>query len=133
MEELGLGCRCSQRQQAGDFTLSNAVAHYAPDLTLEPVHLDIALKLSIEEERCDATVTTTVRSRANGVDQLTLHGVDFFDLSVPTEGVEFRYDGEEIRLIWDSAFAAGESRDVVVKYTLDRPATGLHFSYPSKA
>jgi len=133
MEELGFGCRCGQRHHSGDFTLSNAVAHYAPDLTLEPVHLDISLNLDIEASHCEAIVTTTVLARAEGADQLTLHGVDFVDVQVRSPQVRHQYNGEEIKLCWDNPFKVGERRDVTVSYRLDHPSTGLHFSFPTDA
>jgi aminopeptidase N len=133
MSDLGFGCRCGRLHHAGDFTLSNAVAHYAPDLTLEPVHLDISLRLDIAAASCEAVVTTTVLARADGADQITLHGVDFRDLEVPNPDVAYQYDGREIKLTWKEPLAVGEKRDVTVRYQLKKPSTGLHFSAPTKA
>lgn len=134
------GCRRSHHA-GGDFTIPGAEAHYPPDLGIEPTHLDISLAFDFAGQAIDGTVITSVRTNRSGVRELRLHGCDFENVEVADQSgaaLAFTYDGREIRIVWDHPFRKGESRDLVVRYRVEEPVSGLHFSqadeaYPDRA
>lgn len=112
----------------------SAEDHYPPDLSLEPLHIDIDLTLDFEREAAQGTVTHTVVAHRNGVSTLTLDAVDFHDVMVEdVEGaaVSQAYDGEKLRIRWVAPYTKGEKRQVRVRYRVEKPVTGLFFMKPS--
>ena len=125
--------RLSSRQL--DFDDATVAAHYPPDLELEPVHLDIALRVDLAGETASGTVTTTVRSRHDGPADLVLNAVEFLDLEViAPDGHElsWHYDGDKIAIHWARPFKADEQRQVAVTYRIQSPPDGLLFSQPDE-
>ncbi len=110
------------------FVSSSATAHYPPDLELEPVHLDIDLRVDIGRRRAAGVVTHTVTAARAGVRELVLQAVDL-DVSAVTSAqpVTYRYDGRLLTIRWRDSFAAAERRDVAVTYSVTDPVTGLSF------
>jgi len=121
----------TRRLALDGFTLPGAAPSYAPDLALEPRHIEIRLAFDLKAQSAKGTVTTTVRGNRAGARALRLDAIDFEDLSV--EGAQWRYDGSGIDLFWEKPFAAGEERAVTVRYCVKRPISGLFFSGPEKA
>ena len=121
------------RRAKGEFAPSSAPKHFAPDLRLEPVHLAIDLRVDIPHETAELQLEHTIRCNDEGAQSIELHGVDFHELQVPTEGVTASYDGTRLQLVWDAPFARGEERRVRIHYTVRQPASGLFFSSPSEA
>ncbi|MEM1416073.1 MAG: M1 family metallopeptidase, partial [Myxococcota bacterium] len=117
----------------GEFAPPETARHYAPDLRLEPVHVELDLRLDLEAARLDAVVTHTLRANDAGADALELHGVDLLELRVEGEGVRHGYDGERIELAFETPFARGETREVVLRYAVRHPRSGLFFSKPTEA
>ncbi|MBI2894853.1 MAG: hypothetical protein HYY06_14960 [Deltaproteobacteria bacterium] len=127
---------CGCRTAHSDFTLPGAEAHYPPDLSIEPTHLEIALRVDLERQSIEGTVTTTVEARRAGPRAIELDAVDFQDVDVrDADGRKLtsRYDGRKIAATWDEPFAAGETRRLAVRYRVVRPVTGLFFSKPTPA
>ena len=125
------GCR-----RHGDFISPGARDHYPPDLSLEPVHLDIALWVHLETRAVAGTVTHTVRGRAAGARTLRMHAVDFTDVSVrDADGRDLAvfYDGKELAVTWHEPFALAEERRVAITYRVVEPSTGLFFAGPDDA
>jgi aminopeptidase N len=121
-------------RHGADFTLPGATAHYPPDLGLEPIHLDIDLRVDVAERRCQGTVTHTVQARRDGARDLVLHAVDFEDVVV--EGLEGKpatatYDGKELRIRLEAPATKGEQRKIAIRYRVEDPVTGLFFFGPS--
>jgi aminopeptidase N len=120
----------------GDFTLPGAEPQYPPDLTLEPVHLHIALSLDVPAHAATGSVVTTVRSAADGARRLVLEARAFEDVAVTGEGgqsLSSSYDGRRITVLFDRPLARGEVRRFQVSYRVDHPVSGLHFSAPDEA
>lgn len=128
---------CALHKQAIEgFTLPGAEKHYPPDLEIEPVHMDIAASVDLEEERCDGRVTVTVEARRSGAVELRLDAVAFENLSLRDpdgRALTSAYDGREITLQWADPFRGGEQRRVEVSYRVERPTGGLYFSRPTEA
>ncbi|MEO0322305.1 MAG: M1 family aminopeptidase, partial [Myxococcota bacterium] len=118
-------------RRSGEFAPPDTARRYAPDLRLEPVHVDLDLRIDLEAERLDATITHRIRANDGDADALTLHGVDLEELSVEGPGLRHGYDGERIELAWDRPFAKGEEREVVLRYVVRHPRSGLLFSRPT--
>ena len=119
----------------GDFTMPGAASHYPPDLELEPVHLDIALRVDIPHRTAEGIVTSTIRAARKGPTRIGLHAVDFHDVDVrDADGkpLSYSYDGKQIDVTWQDAFEAAEERKLVVHYKVVKPVTGLFFSHPDK-
>jgi aminopeptidase N len=123
---------CARRRSAV-FTLPGAQTHYPPDLEIEPVHLDINLRVDIDARSVTGVVTHTLAWRRSGAVQLELHAVDFMDLALEDlDGHElrFRYDGRCIRVTWASGAERGETRRLAITYRVVDPISGLFFSAP---
>ena len=116
---------------ADGFTLPGAEASYAPDLAVEPTHLDIALRFDIAAARAAGEVRTTVRGNRSGARKLKLDAVSLEGVAVESEAaLDWRYDGEAIHLTWGEPFAAGEERVFAVRYAVQDPVSGMRFSHP---
>jgi aminopeptidase N len=121
---------------ANSFGGEYAEDHYPPDLSLEPLHLDIELTVDIARELAAGVVTHTIRANQGDTAVLTLDAVDFQDVSVEgLEGLEVQhsYDGEKLQIRWGRPFAKGEERRVSIRYQIEKPATGLFFMKPTEA
>ncbi len=115
------------------FTLPDAEKHYAPDLSLEPIHSAITLDLDLEQQIADGHTEITIRANVAGPQTLELDAVSFDDVSLVSEAtLSHRYTGKKLILNWDEPFSKGEERKVTIHYVLNQPITGLSFSKPDK-
>ena len=130
-------CAHCRALRAGDFGGPSARPHYPPDLTLEPVHLTIDLHVDLEAQQAAGAVTITLEARADGARDLKLNLVDAIDVDVrdadDARAVSWSYDDEALSVRWQEPIAAGERRDLVIAYRVERPAAGLYFSKPTEA
>lgn len=119
-------------QHGAEFSVPGATAHYPPDLTLEPMHLDIALQLDLEAQSAAGTVTHTLRCRKQGTRRLVLHCVEAENLTLDGRGeaLTYEYNGQEITVVWERPFELDEERPLAVNYQVTQPWTGLFFSKP---
>jgi aminopeptidase N len=124
------GC-CRSDGQGGAFTLPAADDHFAPDLRLEPVHLDLRVAIDIAARRLDVRLAVTVRARQAGCRALRLDAMDFSELGVVLpDGGSSSYDGKIITLTWAQPFTSGEERRAELSYHVVAPITGVTFSAP---
>lgn len=110
--------------------------HYPPDLEIEPVHLDVVLKVDVGTEVIEGTVTNTVIARRDGPSVLRLDAMNFEDVEVHDadgRALTAHYDGTRITVRWAEPFTVGEQRRVAVRYRVARPISGLFFSQPTEA
>ncbi len=121
-----------REKTSADFASKLAEPQYAPELRLEPVHLDMDLRVDLERQRLEAVVTHTVRCNDAGASALVLHGVELGDLRAEGDGVVWDYDGQELHLAWEQPFDAHEERRVTLRYLVQEPRSGLFFSKPSE-
>jgi aminopeptidase N len=117
------------------FSAPGTLPVYAPDLSIEPIHLDLQLDVDVPNQTLKAIVTHTVRARAGGPKTLKLNGIGFQDVVVSdpdgAHEVVHSYDGSEIKITWDRAFRSMEERRVTISYVVVKPSSGLYFSMPS--
>ena len=79
---------------SSDFASASALPHYPPDLRIAPTHLDIGVRVQVEQRALDVSVTARVRAQVAGASELQLNGIGFLALTVT--GARHRYDGERI-------------------------------------
>ncbi|MDC3378774.1 M1 family aminopeptidase, partial [Planctomycetota bacterium] len=116
-----------------DFAQPDAQPHYAPDLGIEPTHLEIGLTLDLDQATATGTVTTTFTARRGDRRRVTLNAVDFHDVQVEAadgHALTSSYDGEHVELCWAEAPAKDETRRVTITYRIEQPLTGMSFSRP---
>lgn len=118
-------CACSH---AGTFAEADASLHYPPDLQIEPIHLELTLRVDLEREQLSGHARLHLRGH-EGADRLELDALDFEDVTVG--GASSAYDGKKLRLGFATPFAQHEVRYVDVRWTVHRPVSGLLFSKPT--
>lgn len=124
---------------AGSFTLAGAKPSYAPDLELEPTHIEVRLAFDLEQRSATGSVTTRVRALRAGPRSLRLDAVGLLDVLVDSapgterRELEWRYDGEHISVTWAQPFEASEERALRVSYRVVDPISGMQFSHPDEA
>ena len=114
---------------SSDFASASALPHYPPDLRIAPTHLDIGVRVQVEQRALDVSVTARVRAQVAGASELQLNGIGFLDLTVT--GARHRYDGERIALVFEPALEKDEERVVVLRYRVESPKSGVLFSAPA--
>jgi aminopeptidase N len=122
-----------EKRAAGEFASTDASRHYAPELRLEPVHLDLHLTIDLEARRVDVELVHRLRCNDEGADTITLNGLELRDLRVEGDGVRSSYDDVALTLAFDRPFAKGEEREVRLRYHVVEPKSGLLFRSPTKA
>lgn len=120
-------CSCANGHTG--FSPDSVEPHHAPDLALEPVHLEIEIELFIPERKAKLKVTHTLLARDAGASRIALNGVGFQDLKV--KGAEFSYDGQTIDLTL-KPLKRGDEKKVTLTYLVDEPASGILFSSPDE-
>ncbi len=132
LREYRIGCRC---KHSDGFTLEGVEASYAPDLTLEPKHIEVRLAFDLDAAIASGSVTTTVVANRDRARSLALDAVAFEDVSVrdPSgRALSWRYDGKRIAVSWNEPIAAGEERRLEVCYRVREPVSGMHFTRPDQ-
>jgi len=122
-----------EKRAAGEFASTDASRHYAPELRLEPVHLDLHLTIDFEARRVDVELVHRLRCNDEGADTITLNGLELRDLRVEGDGVRSSYDDATLTLAFDRPFTKGEEREVRLRYHVIEPKSGLLFRSPTKA
>jgi len=122
--------------RSGTFSRPDARPHYAPELRLEPVQLDIALRVELDARSIEGTVTSRLRANDEGAVSLELDAVDFHDVAVEDaagKALRFSYDGARIGVVYEEPFTRGEERELRVSYRVEKPITGALFGGPTPA
>lgn len=120
---------------ADDFHGPAPEPHYAPDLGIEPVHIDIALGFDLPGREVAGVVTTTVEAHRDGEQKIVLDAEGFRGVDVADPDgrpISWSYDGERIAITWVDPLSAGEQRRVEVRYGVADPLTGMIFSHPDE-
>lgn len=129
-------CGCRHSATHG-FTTSRAPRHYPPDLSIEPVHMEIALHVEVEQERASGHVKHRLKVNTPGARELVLDAVELevFEVSDADEAMKltWRHDGQKLTLTWPEGLEQGSEREVTIRYMVERPKSGLFFSKPDAA
>jgi aminopeptidase N len=115
---------------AAGFARPHTRPSYAPDLCLEPTHLELHITPDIPARTLRCEATHTVRARAGGRRLLRLDAVDMEVHEVVSDdghSLSHRHDGTVLELTWDAPVPAGEERRFTVRWTVEDPLAGLVF------
>ena len=118
---------------AAGFARAATRPSYAPDLDLEPVHLELSARVDLDGRCVSGSVTHTLLSHHAQAAALVLDAVDL-DVAevVDPEGnaLSWRYDGDRIHLRWQESVPRGERRRVTVRFEASEPISGFLFGRP---
>ena len=123
----------SLSSDVGSFHSPAAEPHHAPDLRLEPSHLDLELTLDIDGRRAHGRVVHTLVARTDGPTELTLNavGLDITQVRDADErALSWHYDGQRLVVLWADGIPREDTRRVEVEWSVEQPLTGLMFSGP---
>ena len=87
-----------------EFNIPGSYKQYAPDIKLEPIHMELDLKFDILNKSVQGTNVITLKSNVTDAQSLTLNAVDFEEVSVLEEDLEYSYNHEEIVVNLKSPF-----------------------------
>ncbi len=120
---------------AKGFATTGAPTWYAPDLPLQPVHLDIRATLDLDARSLDGAVAITLRATRDGARRVVLDGVDLLNVAVDGGAagavLSWRYDGQKLTVVLDAPLSRGQECTFTVRYRVHDPLTGLHFGGPT--
>jgi aminopeptidase N len=85
----------------------------------------LALAVDVAKHRIEGTNTIRVRANAEGAASLTLNAIDFESLDLETDHATLVVGDETSTLTWATPFGHGEEREVVLRYAVEAPITGL--------
>lgn len=116
----------------GEFSSKMATNKYAPNWELEPIHLDINLKIDITDRSAKGFAVNRLRANTNGANSIVLNAVDLEIINVECSSeVTWSYDGSNLSLSFTNDFELNEEREVKISYIVTDPVAGLYFSYPN--
>ncbi|MGK7903653.1 MAG: M1 family aminopeptidase [Hormoscilla sp.] len=116
------------------FELPGARPHYNPDRPgqVEDIFLDLAL--DIPNQSYTGTCTIRLNPIRDGIDRLTLDAVSLQidGVKVGETDLDFDYDGEQLHIQLATATTAGQTMEVAIAYSVDKPQRGIYFIGPDK-
>lgn len=117
------------------FTLPGAALVYPPDVTIEPVAIEVRGTVDVPGELFDATCTIRLVGRAESSSELVLDAVGMERVEVDGEGTTLhaRYTGTHLHIRFLRPVLRSESATVTVRYRVHHPIAGLYFSRPTEA
>ena len=121
----------SERPTRG-FALPETPARYAPDLRLEPVHLELLLSVDLNARRLDGEVIHRVRATVPH-DRIRLDAVDLEIAEVADVGghpLSWHQDRGGIEVVWEQPFARLEERQLRIRWSVTDPLNGFIFRGP---
>jgi len=120
----------AQRHAADDFTLPGAAPHHAPDLGLDPQHMELHLRVDIASQTAEGRSLTTFLARRPEARELILNAMDLRIQSVADvngAALTWRHDGERVHIQWAEGTATGSTRTLEIQWTVSEPRTGMFF------
>ncbi len=113
---------------APGFARPGTAPDYAPDLAWEPVHLSLDLRPNTSNRGMQGVQVLTATCRDARSRVLTLDAVDLsIESVVGLDGheVQWRADGDHLRITWEAAATRGEDRKVEIRWNVTAPMSGL--------
>ena len=114
----------------GEFTLPGYGTHYAPDLGLEPTHLELHLAVDLPKRTAVGEAIWTLAARRSNETQLILDAVEIqVEHVADVEGrpLTWRHDGRKLFIHWADSTQKGESRRVSIQWHVSSPRSGMFF------
>ena len=118
----------NESSSSSNFTIYGAKRYYAPDVVLEPTHMALSLRISIDNKSIEGSNTITLLSNNDNAKELKLNAVDYDFVDIKTEGLTWRYDEKYIHINLNSALDKGQTKEVTIEYKVTSPTAGLYFS-----
>lgn len=121
---------CRRGRGTESFALPGTEARYAPDVPLLPVHMEIRLDFDLEGCAVEGEVTLRVVGR-RPARVLRLDAVDLSAVRAEDPAgrrCSLQSEPAALKVVWEEPFAAGEERQVTLRYRVERPLTGMIFS-----
>ncbi|MFM2244646.1 MAG: hypothetical protein RL071_720 [Pseudomonadota bacterium] len=121
---------------APGFATPEARASYAPDLALEPTHLELRVELDELRPRLQVEVVHHLRVRRAGARVIRLDGVQLEGLEVDClDGAALRhsYDGEQVCVTFAEGLSPGATLRLRLRYAVESPLTGVLFSLAQRS
>jgi aminopeptidase N len=137
-----------RRVDLGDLTVGAGVApdpryalpgtepRYAPDRSVDTLHIRLDLDLDLAAGAVTARCATTFRAFRDGVREVAFDAVGFRGVraaGATGRRLSHRYDGRRLTVRLPEALHAGEETVVRVDYRVVRPKLGLYFIRPDRA
>ena len=131
----GLGRRyldhhANELSSGGDFALPGFNLHYAPDLGLEPTHLELRLCIELESRTATGQAVWHIDVRRDGANQLVLNALEFTVDDIKDlngQSLQWRHDGETITVCWSERQNKGETLRLQVNWSVQSPRSGMFF------
>ena len=116
------------------FELPGARPHYVPDRPGQVEHIFLDLTLDIPNQSYEGTCVTRLNPIRDGIDRLTLDGVNLDIQSVKVANVEqpFDYDGEQLHIRLKQPTKIGSVIELAIAYQVEKPQRGIYFVAPDK-
>ncbi|HEY9884207.1 MAG TPA: M1 family metallopeptidase, partial [Thermosynechococcaceae cyanobacterium] len=116
------------------FELPGAKPHYNPDRPGQVEHIFLDLALDIPNQSYQGTCTIRLSPVRDGIDRLTLDAVNLQIESVHIGETKqaFDYDGELLHIQLEPTTKAGESIELAIAYSVNKPQRGIYFIAPDK-
>ena len=116
-------------RSAPGFSRPDTAPRYAPDLGIEPTHLDLEVGLDIDTRTLEGIASYRLMQRTHGCRTLSLDAVGFSHVRVEgSQALHSRYDGDHIHILFEEALEVGEEASVTVHWRVESPRVGLVFS-----
>ncbi len=105
---------------------------YAPDRAFDTLHIALDIKIDFRRHAADSTCRTTIRAYKDKLRQLEFDAVDLQVSGTTVDGQRVRHTNKKgkLTLMLRKALEAGQEAEVVVRYRVVKPKSGLHFVYP---
>ena len=121
----------SRNSHLRPFARASAQPQYAPDITLNPIHLELHLDFDIPNKIALATAKWTIVCKNPASQELVLDGVDLnidpsAQKSTTFNGGRITEDSHSMGLIRISV------RTVTIRYSVINPVAGLYFGGPTE-
>jgi aminopeptidase N len=121
----------SYQAAAFDEATGRDMRNYPPDRLVDYKHMKLQMKFEdLDDSRFDAVETLTFTPLGSGTRGLALDAVDLKIKSVKLESkpVEHSHDGRRLSLRFDSALMPGQTYELIIEYSCDRPIEGMTFT-----
>jgi len=111
-------------------TLLGTRPRYAPDRTVDTVHVKIDLDCDLKKRKATGSCRTTFRVLASKTKHVELRAAGMKILSVREgkQALKFKHKGERLSFTLSETLYQGEETAVVIRYSIQSPKCGLHFS-----
>ncbi|MBI3552787.1 MAG: HEAT repeat domain-containing protein [Elusimicrobia bacterium] len=112
--------------------LLGRATRYAPDRSFDTLHIALDIDIDFRRRSAHATCRTQIRAFSDKLKRLEFDAVDLQVSATTVDGKRVRHTNKKgkLTLSLPKALIAGQEAEVVVRYKVVKPKSGLHFVYP---